>query len=53
MVACLKICLFYLYFSVEFHVKSKKDPNNLAFTNVTLGLHTDNPYYYYVPGVSG
>lgn len=34
-----------------FQVMSKPDPNNLAFTNATLGLHTDNPYYYYVPGV--
>jgi len=38
-------------YGLEFHVKSKPDPNNLAFTNATLGLHTDNPYYYYVPGV--
>ena len=26
------------------------DPNNPAYTNVELGLHTDLPYYEYIPG---
>ncbi len=34
-----------------FEVKSKGDPNNLAYTSGTLGLHVDLPYYKYTPGV--
>ncbi len=34
-----------------FEVHSKGDPNNLAYTNSTLGLHLDEPHYYYTPSV--
>ena len=33
-----------------FHVKTKVDANNLAYTGAELGLHTDLPYYRYTPG---
>lgn len=33
-----------------FDVRSVSDPNNLAFTEIGLGLHTDNPYRDPVPG---
>jgi len=33
-----------------FDVKSLPDPNNLAYTDAGLGLHTDNPYRDPVPG---
>jgi gamma-butyrobetaine dioxygenase len=33
-----------------FDVRSVPDPNNLAYTNRQLGLHTDNPYRDPVPG---
>jgi gamma-butyrobetaine dioxygenase len=33
-----------------FDVKSVPDPNNLAYTEAGLGLHTDNPYRDPVPG---
>ena len=34
-----------------FHVMSKPDANNLAYTAGYLPLHTDLPYYRYQPGV--
>jgi gamma-butyrobetaine dioxygenase len=34
-----------------FHVRAIPDPNNLAYTNRALGLHTDNPYREPVPGL--
>jgi gamma-butyrobetaine dioxygenase len=34
-----------------FDVRSVPDPNNLAYTNRQLGLHTDNPYRDPVPGL--
>jgi len=33
-----------------FDVRAVSDPNNLAYTNLALGLHTDNPYRDPVPG---
>ncbi len=33
-----------------FDVRSVPDPNNLAYTDAGLGLHTDNPYRDPVPG---
>ena len=35
----------------SFTVMDKKDPNNLAYTSDTLGLHTDMPYDLHPPGV--
>ena len=34
-----------------FEVMTKVDPNNLAFTNLGLGCHLDNPYRDPVPGL--
>jgi len=34
-----------------FDVRAVPDPNNLAYTAVALGLHTDNPYREPVPGL--
>ncbi len=34
-----------------FDVRSRIDPNNLAFTNLGLGAHTDNPYRYPLPTI--
>ncbi|HEY6346759.1 MAG TPA: TauD/TfdA family dioxygenase [Bryobacteraceae bacterium] len=33
-----------------FDVRETASPNNLAYTSVTLGVHTDNPYREPVPG---
>ncbi len=41
----------YTHYARVFEVEDKSDPNNLAYTAATLGLHTDLPYYEYVPGV--
>lgn len=38
-------------YGYTFHVESKVDPSNVAFTGKTLGLHTDLPYYMYPPGL--
>ena len=37
-------------FGVMFEVKSKPDPNNLAYTSLELPLHTDLPNQELVPG---
>jgi gamma-butyrobetaine hydroxylase len=34
-----------------FEVQTKIDPNNLAYTNLGLGCHLDNPYRDPVPGI--
>ena len=34
-----------------FEVKTQVEPNNLAFTNLVLGLHADNPYRDPVPTI--
>jgi len=34
-----------------FDVRAVPDPNNLAYTDLALGLHTDNPYREPVPGL--
>ncbi len=34
-----------------FEVRTKIDPNNLAYTNLGLGCHLDNPYRDPVPGL--
>jgi len=34
-----------------FEVRTKVDPNNLAYTNLGLGCHLDNPYRDPVPGL--
>ena len=34
-----------------FNVRSEINPNNLAFTNLGLGCHLDNPYRDPVPGI--
>jgi gamma-butyrobetaine dioxygenase len=34
-----------------FEVRTRVDPNNLAFTNLGLGCHLDNPYRDPVPGL--
>jgi len=34
-----------------FDVRAVSDPNNLAYTGLALGLHTDNPYRDPVPGL--
>jgi gamma-butyrobetaine dioxygenase len=34
-----------------FDVKAKINPNNLAYTNVAIRLHTDNPYRHPVPTI--
>ena len=34
-----------------FDVRAMPDPNNLAYTSLSLGLHTDNPYRDPVPGL--
>src|SRR5262245_1135569 len=34
-----------------FDVRAVPDPNNLAYTGLALGLHTDNPYREPVPGL--
>lgn len=47
----LKIVIYDLIFSHHFDVHAKFDPNHLAYTSHSLPLHSDNPYYDYVPGV--
>ena len=39
------------HYGSYFWVESKDDPNNLAYTAGTLGLHLDLPYYEHNPGV--
>lgn len=39
------------HYGEEFSVIAKPDPNNLAYTNSSLGLHVDLPFYQYSPGV--
>ena len=39
------------HYGSDFRVESKEDPNNLAYTSSTLGLHLDLPFYEYNPGV--
>ena len=39
------------HYGQEFTVEAKVDPNNLAYTTNTLGLHLDLPYYENNPGV--
>ncbi len=38
-------------YGVYFDVRSVPNPNNLAFTAVALGVHTDNPYRDPTPGL--
>lgn len=38
-------------FGKTFDVKSKKQPNDLAYTSIGLGPHTDNPYRKPVPSI--
>ncbi|XP_019626570.1 PREDICTED: gamma-butyrobetaine dioxygenase-like [Branchiostoma belcheri] len=38
-------------FGLEFEVVNKPKPNDLAYTTVKIGLHTDLNYYRYRPGV--
>lgn len=38
-------------YGVHFDVRSVPNPNNMAFTAVGLGVHTDNPYRDPTPGV--
>lgn len=38
-------------FGKTFNVKSKKQPNDLAYTSIELGPHTDNPYRKPVPSI--
>lgn len=39
------------HYGKTFNVKNKVNPNNLAYTSATLGLHSDLAYMSYVPGV--
>ena len=43
----------FTHYGRDFEVKAKADPNNVAYTTSTLGLHLDLPFYLYNPGVSG
>ena len=45
-------CARSTHYGDNFHVVVKANANNLAYLPVTLGLHTDLPYYGYNPGVS-
>ena len=38
-------------FGKTFNVRSKKQPNDLAYTSIELGPHTDNPYRKPVPSI--
>ena len=38
-------------FGKTFDVRSKKQPNDLAYTSIELGPHTDNPYRRPVPSI--
>lgn len=38
-------------FGKTFNVRSKKQPNDLAYTSIELGPHTDNPYRRPVPSI--
>ena len=38
-------------FGEYFNVKSKPDPNDLAYTSLALAPHTDNPYRKPMPGI--
>jgi len=38
-------------YGVRFHVKSKENANNQAYTNQELALHTDLPFYSHAPDV--
>ena len=40
------------HYGQDFEVYSKDDPNNVAYTTSTLGLHLDLPFYEYNPGVT-
>jgi gamma-butyrobetaine dioxygenase len=37
-------------YGLSFHVRSVPQPENLAYSDLGLGLHTDNPYREPVPG---
>ena len=47
----LNIYIFFLKFRVTFHVQVKSDATNAAYTSASLGLHSDVPFYDYIPGV--
>ncbi len=40
------------HYNETFDVVAKHEPNNIAYTPDTIGLHVDLPYYEYGPGVS-
>ncbi|XP_018023988.1 gamma-butyrobetaine dioxygenase [Hyalella azteca] len=39
------------HYGEDFSVIVKPDPSNVAYSNKTLALHLDLPYYFYKPGV--
>jgi len=39
------------HYGQSFLVEERESANNNAYTNATLGLHTDLPFYEYMPGV--
>lgn len=41
-----------LYFSEEFVVAAKPGTSNVAYLSTPLQLHTDLPYYEYMPGAN-
>jgi gamma-butyrobetaine dioxygenase len=40
------------HYGEEFMVKAKADTSNVAYLSANLQMHTDLPYYKYVPGVN-
>ena len=50
-ISILSIVCVHCSFRDIFHVMSKPEANNLAYTASYLPLHTDLPFYRYQPGV--
>jgi len=44
-------CRRLTHYGDGFHVVTKPNANDLAYTGRGLGLHTDHPYYEYSPGI--
>lgn len=40
------------HYGEEFIVRAKEDTSNVAYLSTPLQMHTDLPYYEYVPGVN-
>lgn len=48
----MHVLLDFFFSREEYSIKAKVNANSLAYTQGYLQLHTDSPYYEYMPGVN-